>query len=104
MRWGKVIILTEGVKQPLIAAWSMERLVHERPVSLGLALGRSTAYTYSSALNSCLIFCNLHRLSADPTINRFSLYVRSMAAHISPRSVDNYFSETCSQHLILTYV
>ncbi|KAG2757271.1 hypothetical protein P692DRAFT_201671710, partial [Suillus brevipes Sb2] len=38
----------------------------------------------------------LHRLALDPTVDTLSLFVTFMAAHINPRSVDNYLSGVCS--------
>lgn len=84
-------------KQPTREAWSLERLVHERSINLGLSLERSTNHTYSSALNSYLTFCDLHHFPIEPTANTFSYFITFMATHINPRSVDNYLSGICSQ-------
>lgn len=91
-----MIHTTVEARQPLRDAWPMERLVYERSVNLGLALDRSTNQTYSSALNSYVTFCDLHHLALDPTVDTLSLFVTFMAAHINPRSVDNYLSGICS--------
>ena len=53
----------------------MERLLVERSINLGLALDASTRLTYSSSLNSYLIFCKLHQLDFEPTSQTLSLYV-----------------------------
>ncbi|KAG2742324.1 hypothetical protein P692DRAFT_20750601, partial [Suillus brevipes Sb2] len=74
----------------------MERLIHECSINLGLALDKSTNQTYSSAVNSYVTFCDLHRLALDPTPDTLSLFVTFMSAHINPRSVDNYLSGICS--------
>jgi len=74
----------------------MECLVYECSINLGLALDRSTNQSYSSALNSYVTFCDLHHLALNPTIDTLSLFVTFMAAHINPRSVDNYLSGICS--------
>lgn len=85
-----------AAKQPIRDAWPMEQLIYERSINLGLALDKSTNQTYSSALNSYVTFCDLHRLALDPTVDTLSLFVTFMAAHINPRSVDNYLSGVCS--------
>lgn len=83
-------------RQPRRAAWPIERLIHERSINLGLALDNSTNQSYSSAFNSYLTFCDLHHLALEPTVDTLSLFVTFMAAHINPRSVDNYLSGVCS--------
>lgn len=87
---------TVEARQPVRVAWSMERLIHERSVNLGLALDKSTNQSYSSALNSYVTFCDLHHLAIDPTPDTLSLFVTFMSAQINPRSVDNYLSGICS--------
>ncbi|KAG2049683.1 hypothetical protein BDR06DRAFT_893310 [Suillus hirtellus] len=89
-------IQTSMTKQPIQAAWSMERLIHERSINLGLTLDHSTNQSYSSALNSYINFCDTHHLSVDPTIDTLSLFITFMSAHINPCSVDNYLSGVCS--------
>ncbi|KAG2050846.1 hypothetical protein BDR06DRAFT_890924 [Suillus hirtellus] len=89
-------IQTSMTKQPIWAAWSMECLIHERSINLGLALDHSTNQSYLSALNSYINFCNIHHLSVDPTIDTLLLFVTFMLAHINPRSVNNYLSGVCS--------
>ena len=77
-------------RQPARAAWSMERLIVERSISLGCALHRSTQAMYTSALNSYLTFCQLHHIDPDPTVNTLSLYITFMSHHIEPHSVRSY--------------
>lgn len=74
----------------------MERLVHERSIALGHALGRSTRGAYSSHLNSYLNFCKMHQLPVEPTEDTMSFYIVYMCAHIEPRSVNSYLSRICS--------
>jgi hypothetical protein len=71
-------------------------LACERSIDLGLALDPSTTQTYSLALNSYITFCNLHHFPLEPTVNTLSFFVTYMAAHINPRSVNNYLSGVCS--------
>ena len=73
-------------------AWSMERLLVERSITLCCALDRSTQSMYSSALNSYLTFCQLHHLDPGPTVNTLSLYITFMSHHIEPRSVRSYLA------------
>jgi hypothetical protein len=74
----------------------MEQIIHERSINLDLSLDKSTNQTYSSALNSYVTFCDLHHLALEPSADTLSLYVTFMAAHINPRSIDNYLSGICS--------
>ena len=79
-------------RQPLRAAWTLERLLHERSIALGHALAPSTHGTYSSALNSYLNFCKLHNLPVSPTPDTLSFFAVWTSHHISPRSVNNYLT------------
>jgi hypothetical protein len=79
-------------RQPPRAAWSRERLFHERAVALGHALDRSTVYTYNSHLQSYLTFCKLHQFPLEPTPDTLSFYIVFMAHHIKPNSVVQYLS------------
>lgn len=89
-------------RQPHREAWSMERLLTERSISLGLALDRSTSRAYASALNSYLEFCSLHSLDPEPTPDTLSFYITFMSHHIQPRSVRAYLSGIVS-HLEAFY-
>ena len=44
------------------AAWTMEHLIYEGSILLGMAIDTTTTLTYSSAANSYLAFCKLHHL------------------------------------------
>lgn len=84
-------------RQPQRAAWSHERLVHERAIALGNAIDRSTLQTYGSALNSYISFIHMHNLPLDPNEDTLSLYTVYMAHHINPRSVGTYLSGIVQQ-------
>ena len=84
-------------RQPRREAWTMERLVNERSISLGYSLDASSFGTYTSALNSYLTFCNLHKLPVEPTPDTLSFYVVFLSSHIEPRSVNSYLSGICRQ-------
>ena len=84
-------------RQPARAAWTMERLVNERSISLGYSLDTSSFGTYTSALNSYLTFCKLHNLPVDPTQDTLSFYVVFLSSHIKPDSVNSYLSGICRQ-------
>ena len=75
----------------------MESLVNECSISLGYSLDSSSFAAYTSALNSYLTFCNLHRLPVDPTPNTLSFYVVFLSSHINPKSVNSYLSGVCRQ-------
>ena len=84
-------------RQPKRDAWTMERLINERSITLGYSLDTSSFGTYTSALNSYLTFCNLHNLPADPTPDTLSLYAVFLSTHIKPDSVNSYLSGICRQ-------
>jgi hypothetical protein len=84
-------------RQPKRTAWTMERLINERSISLGYSLDTSSFGTYTSALNSYLTFCNLHDLPMDPTPDTLSFYVVFLSSHIKPDSVNSYLSGVCRQ-------
>jgi hypothetical protein len=89
--------VTPTSRQPPRKAWTMERLVNERSISLGYSLDTSSFGTYTSALNSYLTFCNLHNLPVDPTQDTLSFYVVFLSSHIKPDSVNSYLSGVCRQ-------
>ena len=84
-------------KQPHREAWTMDRLVNERSISLGYSLDASTYGTYTSALNSYLTFCNIHHLPVDPTPDTLSFFIVFLSSHINPKSVNSYLSGVCRQ-------
>jgi hypothetical protein len=92
-----MIHVAGNARQPNREAWSLERLIHERSVFLGMALDSSSFRAYSSHLNSYLTFCNLHHLPIDPTPDTLSYFVTFMSHHIQPRSVDAYLSGIVNQ-------
>src|SRR5271155_6109300 len=87
-----MIQISSTSRQPQRDAWSMERLVNERSISLGFSLDSSTFGTYTSALNSYLTFCDLHHLPVDPTPDTLSFYIVFLSSHINPKSVNSYLS------------
>lgn len=84
-------------RQPTRQPWTLARLVHERAVFLGSALDRSTRLTYSSALNSYLNFCRLHRFPIEPTAETLSFFVTFTSHFVKPSTVDSYLSGIASQ-------
>ena len=84
-------------RQPHRDAWSMECLINECSISLGYSLDMFSFGTYTSALNSYLTFCNLHRLPVDPTPDTLSFYVVILSSHIKPDLVNSYLSGICRQ-------
>jgi hypothetical protein len=83
--------------QPVRQPWTLERLIHERSILLGLSIDNSTALAYTSALNSYLTFCRIHDLPIDPTPETLSFYITFQSTFISPSSVDSYLSGICNQ-------
>lgn len=92
-----MISLSSTARQPSREAWSLERLIHERSILLGMALDNSTFRAYTSHLNSYLSFCSLHHFPIDPTPDTLAYFVTFMAHHIQPRSVEAYLSGIVSQ-------
>ena len=84
-------------RQPTRAAWSRERLIHERAIALGNVIDRSTLSNYNSALNSYLNFVKLHDLPVEPTPDTLSFYTVYMCHHVNPRSVNTYLSGITQQ-------
>ncbi|KAG2029495.1 hypothetical protein BDR03DRAFT_880594 [Suillus americanus] len=79
-------------RQPLWDVWSIECLIHEHSILLGLALDNSTSRVYSSHLNSYLEFCEHHHLPVDPMPDTLFYYPLYMSHHIQPWSVEAYLS------------
>lgn len=92
-----MIRISDTSRQPVRAAWTMERLNAELTINLGMAIDRSTHNSYSSALNSYLTFCRLHNLDIDPTPRNLALYVTFQSTFINPKSVDSYLSGIANQ-------
>jgi hypothetical protein len=92
-----MITTSSKSRQPRRQAWPLDRLIHERSIALGSALDRSTYVNYSSALNSYITFCKLHKRPILPTPDTFSFYIVFMSHHIKPVSVDTYLSGICNQ-------
>ena len=77
-------------KQPSRPAWTLQQLVYERSILLGMAIDAATHLFYTSALNSYLTFCKLHNFDINPTPETLSLYVTYQSTFINPKSVDSY--------------
>src|SRR5271168_447485 len=94
---GNLMEVSATSRQPLREAWTMDRLVNESSISLGYSLDASTYGTYTSALNSYLTFCDIHRLPVDPTPNTLSFFIVFLSSHINAKSVNSYLSGICWQ-------
>lgn len=88
--------IAANARQPARLAWSMDRLLLERSILMGMAIDLTTAATYGSAVNSYLTFCKLHNLAPEPSPDTFSLYITWQSTHIDPKSVDSYLSGICN--------
>jgi hypothetical protein len=89
--------ILSGSRQPTREPWSTERLLHERAIAIGLAIDKTTAKSYGSALNSYLSFIHMHNMPADPTEDTLSFYTVYMCHHIKPSSVNSYLSGITQQ-------
>jgi hypothetical protein len=52
----------------------MDQLIHERAIALGLSIDESLNLTYTSALNSYITFCKVHRFAIEPTKETLSFF------------------------------
>ena len=84
-------------RQPPRVPWTLEWLITERSISLGFALDKSTSLAYSSALNSYLAFCSMHKFDPEPSVDTLSFYVTYMSHHIEPRSIRTYLTGIVSE-------
>src|SRR6267154_581270 len=91
-----MIRITPSSKQPVRHAWTMDRLIHEQSILLGMAIDNTTATTYTSATNSYLMFCKLHNLPINPTPETLSYYIAFQSSHINPKSVVSYLARICN--------
>ena len=98
MHWGcqKMIHVSASSRQPACLPWTMECLIHEHSILLGMAIDNTTAHTYSSMANLYLTFCKIHQLPVDPTPETLSYYITFQSTHINPNSVESYLSGICS--------
>jgi hypothetical protein len=92
-----MISISHGSCQPHQEPWTLDHLVHERSIALGLAINNSTHLTYTSALNLYLMFCKIHNFPIEPTEETFSFFIVYMSTHIKPDSVNSYLSGICNQ-------
>ena len=84
-------------QQPIRPAWTLEHLMHERSILLGMAIDMFTHLSYTSTLNCYLTFCKLHDFNINPTPETLSLFVTYQSTFINPRSVDSYLSGIANQ-------
>jgi hypothetical protein len=84
--------VSANARQPIREPWTIERLLEQRAVALGMALENPTAGTYQSHLNSYLNFCHTHNLPINPTTDTLSFFIVYMSAFIKPQSVGAYLS------------
>src|SRR6266436_9534182 len=89
--------ISRSSRQPIRPAWTLECLLHERSILLGMSIDASTHLSYSSALNSYLTFCKLHDFNINPTPETLSLFVTFQSTFINPKSVDSYLSGIANQ-------
>jgi hypothetical protein len=90
-------LLPHRSRQPAREVWPRDRLVHEQSIALGLAIDKSTAKSYNSALNSYLAFVRSHELPVEPTPQTLSFFTVYMSHHINPKSVASYLSGISQQ-------
>ncbi|KDR74165.1 hypothetical protein GALMADRAFT_71357 [Galerina marginata CBS 339.88] len=92
-----MIKISSGSRQPQREPWTMDRLIYERSIALGLSINENSNITYTSHLNSYLTFCRLHDLPVGPTEQTLSFFTVFMSSHIKPDSVDSYLSRIANQ-------
>src|SRR5258705_13008891 len=84
-------------RQPHHEPWTCQHLEYKCAVVLGCSIEPGTASCYSSALQSYLTFCHIHKFPTEPTPDLFSFYAIYMSHHINPKSVNSYLSGICNQ-------
>src|ERR1700736_2852537 len=92
-----MIWIQPGSRQPTQPHWSMEKLLHEHSILLGMEIDHSTHLSYTSALNSYLTFCRVHELNMEPTPETLSFYATYITSFLEPRSVNTYLSGIANQ-------
>ena len=97
--WGtqKMISISHGSHQPQWEPWTINWLVHEQSIALGLSINNSSHITYTSALNSYITFCKIHNFNIEPREQTLSFFVVYMSSHIKPSSVNSYLSGISNQ-------
>jgi hypothetical protein len=75
----------------------MERLERAQRTAINNSVSKQSHLSYSSALSSYLLFCNIHNLDIAPTPRTLSLYTAYESHHIDPRSVKSYLSGICNE-------
>jgi hypothetical protein len=78
-------------------AWTHNRLLQEWSILLGLSHDNFTIAAYTSALNSFLTFCELHRLPIELTAETLSLYITFQSSFIAPASIASYLPGICNE-------
>ena len=69
---GEVIFKVSATsRQPVRAAWTMDRLINDRSISLGYSLDSSSFGAYTSALNSYLTFALSITYPSTPLLTRY---------------------------------
>ena len=86
-----------SARQPTQPAWTLEHLIYEHSILLGMVINTSTHISYTSALNSYLTFCKLYDFDINPMPETLSLYVAYQSMFINPKSVDSYLSGIANQ-------
>ena len=92
-----MISISHGSRQPQREPWTLDRLIHERSIALGMSIDNSSHITYTSALNSYLTFCKIHKFDIMPTEQTLSFFTVYMSSHIKAASVNSYLSGICNQ-------
>ena len=92
-----MIAISAGSCQPQQEPWTINQLVHEWSIALGFSINNSSHITYTSALNSYLTFCKIHKFNIEPTEQTLSFFVVYMSPHIKPSSVNSYLSRIFNQ-------
>jgi len=84
-------------RQPKRWPWTIDELKHVRAMALANAVDHSTCHLYGSALNSWLVFVQMHHFPIEPNTETLSFFIVYMSHHINPRSVKSYLSGLVQQ-------
>jgi len=92
-----MIQISAGSRQPKWPHWSMEKLLHERSILLGMEIDHSTHLNYTSAVNSYLTFCRVHKLNMEPTPETLSFYATYITLFLEPHPINTYLSNIANK-------
>ena len=84
-------------RQPSWKPWMINKLKCGCAEAITNAVDCSTCQTYGSALNSWIVFVNMHHFPFEPTLKTLSFFIVYMSHQINPCLVKSYLSGLVQQ-------